>query len=458
MSGLSVLQSSDELVTPVVDDGLGNCSYLVDLGDGRALAIDPSRDLRLLDQAAARHGLSVAAAAETHLHADFLSGATRLAARDGAAVLGSAAGLRAFPHTGLGDGDEVDLGGLTLRAWTTPGHTAEHLAYLVLDGQRVRAVFTGGSLIVGAAARTDLTGAEHTETLARAQFRSLRRLAELPDNTPVYPTHGAGSFCSAPPDAERVSTIGREKAANSLLRMDDEDGFVHALLDALGSFPPYFLRLGEINRRGPALPSSAGLPGLPVSAVLALRAADGEIIDVRPVRDYAAAHIRGSLSIELRPAFATWLGWLVPDPSTPLVIVRNPDQDADEILWQARKIGYDDAGEFAGGVAAWRAAGQPVASTALFAPGEVDPTRVLDIRQRGEFAAGHVPHAYNIELGALTTTAIPDGPLVAMCGHGQRAATAASVLERAGRHDIGVLVGGPADWADTAGATLETGR
>jgi len=459
VSQSNVLTSSDGLVTAIVDDGLGNCCYLVDLGDGRALAIDPSGDLRLLDQAAARQGLSVATAAETHLHADFLSGATRLAARDGAAVLGSAAGGRAFPHAGLADGDEVGLGGLTLRAWTTPGHTPEHLAYLVLDGPRVRAVFTGGSLIVGAAARTDLSGAEHTETLARAQFRSLRRLAELADETPVYPTHGAGSFCSAPPGAERVSTIGREKAANPLLRIDDEDSFVDALLDALGSFPPYFLRLAEINRRGPALPPIADLPGLPVSAVLALRAAGGEIIDIRPVRDYAAAHIPGSLSIELRPAFATWLGWLVPDPSTPLVTVRNPDQDADEILWQARKIGYDDvAGELAGGVAAWRAAGQPVASTGLFAPDEVDPTRVLDIRQAGEFVAGHLPHAHNIELGALTTAAIPDGPLVAMCGHGERAATAASVLEREGRHDIGVLVGGPDDWAHTAGATLETGR
>src|SRR5919198_2037096 len=229
------MSNADELVTVLVDEGLGNCAYLVDLGDARALAIDPSRDLRLLDNAAHQRRLTVTSAAETHLHADFVSGATRLAARDGARVLGSAAGARAFPHTGLADGDEVDLGGLRLQAWTTPGHTPEHLAYLLLDGDRVRAVFTGGSLIVGAAARTDLSGAEHTEALARAQFRSLRRLAELPDETPVYPTHGAGSFCSAPPGADRVTTIGREKAANTLLRIDDEDEFVHALLGSLGS-------------------------------------------------------------------------------------------------------------------------------------------------------------------------------------------------------------------------------
>jgi glyoxylase-like metal-dependent hydrolase (beta-lactamase superfamily II)/rhodanese-related sulfurtransferase len=443
-------------VIPVVDEGLGNSSYLVDLGDGRALAIDPSRDLRLLDRSATQRGLSVAAAAETHLHADFVSGSTRLAARDGASVFGAAAGHREFPHTPLDDGDEVDLGGLTLRAWTTPGHTAEHLAYLLVDNERVLAVFTGGSLIVGAAARTDLAGAEQTEPLARAQFRSLRRLTELPDDTPVYPTHGAGSFCAAPPGADRVTTIGREKAANSLLRIDDEDTFVDTLLAGLGTFPPYFLRLGELNRRGPALPAEAGLRALSVASVLALRGAGAEIIDVRAFADYAAAHIPGSLAIELRPAFATWLGWLVPNPQTPLVVVRAPDQDPGEVLWQARKIGYDNlAGELDGGVTAWQAAGQPLATTALISPEHVERRRLLDIRQAAEYAGGHVPHARHVELGALADADIAPGPLVMMCGHGERAATAASVLERAGRGDLGVLLGGPGDWAHATGRRLE---
>lgn len=458
MTGLSVLPTSDELVIALVDEGLGNCSYLVDLGDHRALAIDPARDLRLLDQVAERRSLRVTAAAETHLHADFLSGAGRLAARDGASVLGSAAGGRGFPHTGLADGDELDLGGLTLRAWTTPGHTAEHLAYLVLDGSRVRAVFTGGSLIVGAAARTDLTGAENTEALARAQFRSLRRLAELPDDTAVYPTHGAGSFCSSPPGAERVTTIGQEKVANPLLRIDDEDTFVRSLLDSLGSFPPYFLRLGEINRRGPALPPLGDLPALPVPTVLALRASGAEVIDVRPIADYAAAHVPGSLSIELRPAFASWLGWMVTDPTTPLVIVRNLDQDPDEVVWQARKIGYDAvAGELAGGITAWQAAGQPLASTDLFRPGEVNSGRLLDVRQHSEFLEVRVPSAHHIELGELADADIPAGPLVMMCGHGQRATTAASVLERRGRSDVGIVLGGPGDWPNAVDATSDTG-
>ena len=179
-------------IVPVVDEGLGNSAYLAGLGDGRALAVDAPRDLRAVRAAARRHGLTVAFAADTHLHADFLSGAPQLAADDGALILAPVAGRRAFDHRGLADGDEVDLGGLTLRAWATPGHTVEHAAYLLLDGEQVLGVFTGGSLLVGAAARTDLAGPEHTVSLARSQCASLHRLLALPDPTPVYPTHGAG--------------------------------------------------------------------------------------------------------------------------------------------------------------------------------------------------------------------------------------------------------------------------
>jgi glyoxylase-like metal-dependent hydrolase (beta-lactamase superfamily II)/rhodanese-related sulfurtransferase len=446
---------TDLRVHPVVDEGLGNSAYLVDVGEGGALAVDASRDLRALDAAAQERGLRVVAAADTHLHADFLSGATRLGARDGATVYGSAAGGREFPHTGLADGDEVALGGLTLRAWATPGHTGEHLAYLLLDGADALAVFTGGSLIVGAAARTDLVSPEQTEPLARAQYASLRRLAALPDATPVFPTHGAGSFCSAPPGAERTTTIGREKQTNPLLAAADEDAFVAALLASLGTFPPYFRWLGEANRRGPALPGDAVLVPLDPAQVQQLRAQGADVVDVRPPADYAAGHVPGALAITLRGVFATWLGWLVPDPDRPLVVVRNPDQDPEEIVWQARKVGYDGiAGELAGGLGAWRAAGQPVATVALLGPEQVDPARVVDVRQANEYAAGHLPAARNVELGALAGAALPAGPVVTMCGHGERAATAASVLERLGRTDVAILGGGPDEWAQATGGAV----
>ncbi|MFF4040606.1 rhodanese-like domain-containing protein [Streptomyces sp. NPDC001816] len=450
---------ADDHLIPLVDTGLGNSAYLVDLGDGRALAVDASRDLRALRAAAERRGLAVAYAADTHLHADFLSGAVQLGHDAGATVLASAAGHRAFAHRGLADGDEVDLGGLTLRALATPGHTDEHLSFLLRDGDRALGVFTGGSLIVDSAARTDLLGADRTEELARAQYHSLRRLAALPDEVAVWPTHGAGSFCSAPPGAERTSTIGAQKRTNPLLAAPDEDTFVRRLVAGLGSYPAYFARLAEANRRGPAVLGSAPpLPALDAGQVKSLLSEGGQVVDVRPAADYAAGHIPGALSIPLRGQFATWLGWLLPD-TAPLVFVTGDGQDLDEIVWQAAKIGYERlAGRLAGGMPAWTAAGNRQAGTAFVTADRAGDRPYVDVRQEAEFAAGHVPGAVHIELGGLAAHAgdAPEGPVVA-CGHGERAMTAASLLERAGRTDITVLDGGPAEYAAAHGRQLTEG-
>jgi hydroxyacylglutathione hydrolase len=450
-----------ELV-PVVDEGLGNTTWMVDLGDGRALVVDAPRDLRAVQAAAQKRGLTVTYAADTHLHADFLTGAVQLAADAGAQVLASAAGHREFPHRGLADGDEVDLGGLTLRALRTPGHTDEHVSYLLADGDRPVGVFTGGSLIVSAAARTDLVDPDRTEELARAQYASLRRLATLPDEVAVWPTHGVGSFCSAPPGAARSSTIGQELATNPLLAAADEDAFVAQLLGSLGSYPAYFRRLGEINRRGPAVLDTASvgrLAPLPVSEVDRLRADAALVVDIRPVPDYAAAHVPGSLSIPLRDQFASWLGWLA-DPDRAVVLVANSEQDLADAVWQAVKVGFDQlVGVLDGGMNAWAAAGRPVASTELVGPDQLAGRRILDIRQDAEFAAGHVPGAEHVELGSLAAVAdrLENGPTVVMCGHGERAAGAASLLERAGHRDLAVLVGGPDDWASGTGRPLAVG-
>lgn len=442
------------LIVPLVDEGLGNSAYLVDLGHGRALAVDPSLDLRALRQASHQRGLTVAFVAETHLHADFLSGSVQLATDEQAQVLGSAAGGREFPHRGLVEGEEVDLHGLRLRALVTPGHTPEHLSYLLLDGSHAVAVFTGGSLIVGAAARTDLAGADNTEALARAQYRSLHRLVgELADDTLVLPTHGAGSFCSAPPGASRTTTIGAEKASNPLLAAPDEDTFVRLLLDGVGSYPSYFDRLGELNRQGPAIVEGPPLlPALLVREVIALVDRGAQVIDVRPFREFATAHLPGSLSIELRDAFATWLGWLA-DPDRPLVIVRNDDQDPDEILWQAMKVGYELAGQLSGAITSWQAAGGATGTIPVIDAADADAKHVLDIRQRGEFATGHIPGAANVELADVAIH-VAAGPVQTLCGHGERAATAASLLAAAGRSDVSIVIGGPGDWARAAGIAL----
>jgi hydroxyacylglutathione hydrolase len=450
--------SADQL-TSLVDGGLGNSAYLLDLGDGRALAVDPPRDLRAMRRAADRRGLTIAYAADTHLHADFLSGVVQLAADDGATILASAAGMRAFDHHGLHDGDEIDLGGLTLRALATPGHTDEHLSFLLLDANLPIGVFTGGSLIVGAAARTDLLGGDRTVELACAQYGSLRRLAQLPDATKVWPTHGAGSFCSAPPGSERTSTIGLEKAANPLLAAPDTDTFVRLLTSGLGSYPAYFAWLAEANRQGP--PVISGEPALSALAVGKVRmlAADGAVIvDVRPVADVAAGHIPGAISIALRSAFATWLGWII-DPATPIIVVRNPEQPAADILWPAVNIGYTNIlGELSGGMPAWTAAGQPVATIPLVGPAQVNG-RILDIRQDSEYTAGHLPQASHIELGSLRTGSgqLEAGPMTVMCGHGERAMTAATLLQRDGHTDVSLLDGGAQDWARATGHTLEHG-
>ncbi|PWI14958.1 MBL fold metallo-hydrolase [Streptomyces sp. Act143] len=479
---------AEDHLTPLVDEGLGNSAYLVDLGHGGALAVDAGRDLRTLHRAAARRGLTVAYAADTHLHADFLSGAVQLAHDEGATVLASAAGRRAFPHRAMADGDEVDLGGLTLRALATPGHTDEHLSFLLLDGARELGVFTGGSLIVGSAARTDLLGADRAEELARAQYRSLRRLTELPDATPVWPTHGAGSFCSAPPGAERTTTIGAQKRANPLLGAPDEDTFVRQLLGSLGSYPAYFDRLAEVNRRGPAiLGADPGLPSLSIPSlslpeVRRLMAEGAQLVDVRPVADFAAGHLPGALSNPLRDQFATWLGWLLPD-DVPLVFVTGPGQDLAELTWQALKIGYErlaghlpmaswvaDGGEqqrveliTADRIAKEHAAEEYAVneSTAEDRMAKARPALrrpVLDIRQDAERAAGHIPGAVGIELGDLVarTADVPAGAIV-HCGHGERAMTAASLLQRAGHKDVAVLAGGPADWARATGRPLVEG-
>jgi rhodanese-related sulfurtransferase/glyoxylase-like metal-dependent hydrolase (beta-lactamase superfamily II) len=453
-----VSYARDHLI-PLVDEGLGNSAYLADLGDGRALAVDPSRDLRALREAAAERGLRVAFAADTHLHADFLSGAVQLAAEDGATVLAAAAGHREFPHTALADGDEADLGGLTLRALATPGHTDEHLSYLLLDGGGELGVFTGGSLIVGSAARTDLLGAGRAAGLARAQYRSLRRLATLPETTAVWPTHGAGSFCSAPPGTARVTTIGAEKAANPLLAAPDEDTFARSLLASLGSYPAYFARLAEANRRGPALlAGDPGLAPLTPAGVRSLTGRGGQVIDVRAVADFAAGHIPGAVSIPLREQFATWLGWVVL-AGVPLVFVLADGQDPAEVAWQALKIGYDDlAGQLDGGMAAWHADGGPAETTGLVTAGRIGSRPVLDVRQAAEYASGHIPGAIHVELGDLPARIqdVPAGAVV-MCGHGERAMTAASLLQRAGHDGLAVLAGGAPDWAAATGEPLREG-
>jgi hydroxyacylglutathione hydrolase len=393
---------------------------------------------------------------ETHLHAEFVSGSRELAAR-GAAVVASEAAALAWPHRPVAEGDRIDLGGFTVQALATPGHTPEHMAYVLIDGHRPLAVFTGGSLLVGAVARTDLISPHETESLARALWRSLQsELLALPDDTPVFPTHGAGSFCTAPAGDKRWTTIGDERRTNPVLAAPDEDSFVATLLAGFGTYPPYFSRLRQVNRAGPAV-LGAPQPRLPVLDLDAFRRhlADGAtLVDARPVESWAAGHIPGSLAIPLRDQFASWLGWLV-EFDHPVVFVLDDDQDRTELVRQCHQIGYDHAlGELAGGARTWEVAGLPLRQTPLVDAARAGG-RVLDVRQDAEHAGGHLPGALHVELGQLSMRAADLGPVDAvMCAHGQRAATAASLLEGAGRPGVAVVIGGPGDWADATGKQL----
>jgi hydroxyacylglutathione hydrolase len=450
-------------IHPVVDEGLGNSAYVVELGDGRALVIDPARDPSPYLELARWRRLRIAYAAETHLHADFLTGSRELGVAEGAQVLAPRASRLGFAHRGLEDGEEVDLGGLTLRALATPGHAPEHVSYLLLDGGRPQALFSGGTLLVGIVARTDLAGPELTEPLARAAYQSLhQRLLPLPDELAVYPTHGAGSFCAAPAGDQRTTSIGAERRHNRLLAAPDEDSFVTELLASFGTYPPYFLRLRERNRVGPELLGRDWkvLPLLSTDQVHQHLADGGVLVDARPVAAFAAGHIPGALSIALRPAFVSWLGWLV-DDTRPLVFVLDEDQDHGELARQCRTIGYDHlVGELAGGMAAWRATALTEVRLPLVEAEQLDHRHgvVLDVRQASEVAGGHLPGALTVELGALAgdrlPAQLPEGPVAVMCSHGQRAMTAASLLERAGRRDLRVVVGGVDDWQRATGQAL----
>ncbi len=442
-----------------VDEGLGHSSYLVDLGDGTAAIVDPPRFPTPHLTAAEASETAPRWTIDTHSHADYVTGSPALASGDAITFIAPAASKLETPHRAVHDEERITLAPrVTLRAIATPGHTPDHHVYVLEQAGAPGALFTGGSLMVGAVGRTDLCGLDLAEPLAHEMFHSLRRLDGLPDDLAVYPTHGAGSFCSAPGDSQRTTTLGRERATNHLFGIDDEDSFVGELLAGFGSFPTYFTRLPELNRRGPR--RYAQLPRLDrldVDTAARHVGAGALVVDVRPMAEFATGHVPGSMSNALRPVFASWLGWLTA-LDRPIVIVAGDGQDRDEIVRQSLDIGHESiVGELDGGIDAWRSAGRPIIGIPLVEPEEIVGT-VVDVRQRAEFEAGHVPGAVNVELGSLAQTPLREGPVTVMCGHGERAMTGASILTARNHRDVSVLDGGPNTWAASSGHPLAVGR
>ncbi len=442
-----------------VDEGLGHSSYVIDLGDGTAAVVDPPRFPSHQEALVEASGWRLAWTIDTHSHADYVTGSPGLFARRGVTFIAPAASKLETPHRAVSDGEQVALApGVNVTAIATPGHTPDHHTYVLEADSAPVALFTGGSLMVGTVGRTDLCGPELTVPLAHQMFRSLHRFDHLPDTLTVYPTHGAGSFCSAPGAAERTTTLGRERTTNPLLSISDEQAFVKRLVDGFGTFPTYFARLPELNRRGPTrIDTLPALPLLDVDTVARHLESGATIVDARPFVTFGAGHLPGSISNTLRPVFGSWLGWLVP-ARTPLVFILDPDQDRSDLVRQCLDVGYEHLiGELDGSVDAWEASDRPLATIPVVGADQIDGN-VVDVRQANEYAAGHLPGAHSIELGSIPIAPLTAGEAVTvMCGHGERAMSAASILTA---RDVTAMVfdGGPDTWATATGRTLEVGR
>lgn len=451
-------------VVPFVREGLGNSSYLVQVGESEAVLIDPDRSVDRYLRSARERGWKIGAVLETHLHADFVSGALEVGYLTNAHLYASGAAELQFPHKPLKAGQRILIGDVRVEVISSPGHTPEHLSYSLRGDRQPPVLFSGGALIVGGAARTDLISPEMTETLTRATYRTLREaFSELPDETLLYPTHGRGSFCSTGAGGRRASTLGAERAENPLMSIRDEEEFVSWFPSTFPSgIPDYFFRMRSINQAGPRLRSRfAAPPPLSPDQFDAAREA-ALVIDVRPYEDYAIAHVPGAISNTFRDVYATFLGWVVP-PDKPLLFVLG-DVLLDRVVDESLLVGYERfAGWLDGDMNSWMARGLPVSQVRLATANEarvsiLNGAVALDVREDGEFASGHIEGAVHVPLGRLEARLeeIPrDKLIIAYCGHGERSSTALSILERAGAGDLVNLSGGMGAWRDSGYEAVE---
>ena len=439
--------------------GLGDRSYLVS-DSGVGVVVDPQRDIDRVLALAEKRAVRIALVLETHLHNDYLTGGLELAATVGADYVVPAGDSVAYDRVPAADGDVFEAGSMRLRVLHTPGHTHHHVSYVLADaGGDVQAVFTGGSMLYGATGRTDLVGPEHTDELTHAQYHSVRRLAdELPAGTPVFPTHGFGSFCSATPTSGSSSTVGEQVAVNPALTQD-ERSFVDELIAGLTAIPAWYSHMGPGNAAGPA-PVDLSTPRLVDPAELADRLAAGEwVLDLRSRTAFAAGHLPGALNFELAVAnFVTYVGWLIPW-GAPITLIGETEEQVADARRELVRIGIDRLAGAAIGSPDQLATGQELAAypvsdfTGLADAIAADPDLVvLDARRDDERAGGGVQGSLHIPIHDLPgrLDEVPDGDVWVYCGSGYRASIAASMLARAGRRPV--LVNGGYGDPDTGAA------
>jgi hydroxyacylglutathione hydrolase len=440
---------------------LAHASYLL-ASEGEAVVIDPQRDVELYLKAAAEQGATIRHIFETHLHADFVSGHRELAARTGAKIYMGAQSGATFEHVPVSDGFELRFGKASISVLETPGHTPESICLVVTDTEKSRApwaVLTGDTLFIGDVGRPDLSPRHTPAQLAGLLYDSLHtKLMTLADSVLVYPAHGAGSLCGKNMRAERSSTIGTERLTNYALQIESREEFIRQLTSNLPARPEYFARDAEINRTGAAALSE--LPPLrslsPTDLEGMLKA--GEIaLDVRPMDEFAAGHVPGSVNIALGGQFASWAATVLGLATHP-VLIAETDAQIEEARLRLARVGIEELdGYLAGGVAAWKQSGQPLATVAQITPQDLEDrlgagkVQVLDVRREPEWDAGHVEGAtwWPLDNFRVSPPEIDhEVPLAVHCKGGYRSMIAASLLQRAGFRNVMNLIGGFDAWQE----------
>ena len=444
---------------------LAHASYMIG-SEGVAAVIDPQRDVDIYVEAAAARNWRIEYIIETHLHADFVSGHRELAERTGAQIYLGAGSCPEFPHVAVKDGDEIQFGSCRLRFLQTPGHTLESICILMNDRgapDRPAAVFTGDTLFVGDVGRPDLSPAHTPQQLAEMLHRSIHdKLLTLPDDTEIFPAHGAGSLCGRQMSSENSSTIGKQRQSNYALLARTSEEFVRLLTDNLPARPEYFARDADLNRRGAApLSELPPLPALTAPEVLRLQKEGAVVVDTRPAMQFAVAHVPGSIHIALTGQYASWAARIL-GLDTPLIIAGEDPEHVRESQLRLARVGVENlVGYLADGVAGWIKNGFEldyipqitVQDFVELRDREPERIAVLDVREPGELESGVIENSSCIPLGNLASRVaeLERGKLLVVhCKGGYRSSIATSILRRAGFRDIANLTGGFDAWK-TAG-------
>lgn len=468
------------------DDNLAQASYLVGCAaTGEALVIDAHRDVAQYLRAAEQEGLRITHVTETHIHADFVSGSRELAERAGAKLFlsdeGDALWKYAFAADAgavlLKDGASFMVGNIRVQALHTPGHTPEHMSFMITDTpatDRPMGVFTGDFIFAGDVGRPDLLekAAKMAGTMeggARTLYRSLQDFKGLPDYLQLWPGHGAGSACGKSLGAIPSTTLGYERIANWGLADVSEAEFVQQVLEGQPEPPRYFAEMKRVNKEGPRLLHGfPTLERLPESRLVALLKGGSPVIDTRPWSEFAVGFIPGTINIPINKSFTTWAGWLLPYGRPFYLIVDDASiHNVDEAVRDLAMIGLDDVAGFFGAsvIDAWTSEHRTLATVPQITSEDLskalDANRVsvIDVRGAAEWSSGHLPGVPNIPLGYLSERIgdLPKGkPLVVQCQAGARSAIATSVLRANGVADVVNLIGGFNDWEAT-GHTVERG-